>query len=221
MDVLFSTTPVSVYTCKSCHRSTFDIKSKDLRVGDLDGLLRSGIDHRVATLGVLSSAKKLLLAVGTLLLLLGQVAKSAAPCLGQVGETVTLEVVLATNIGALHGLRDAVETDAGGGKEKQARGVDWLVSLKGAILAVTMMNLAEGHTWAAVGDEAGVNWVAAAKEGLAPFLGVHTALGVDDLAGIAKNVVESVLPVLDIVVVDWTRLGRVGRVLINWGGHFV
>jgi hypothetical protein len=46
---------------------------------------------------------------------------------------------------------------------------------------------------------------------------ISIALGVDDLAGIAKNVVEPVLPVLDITVVDGATLGW-GR-LINRSSH--
>jgi hypothetical protein len=67
----------------------------------------------------------------------------------------------------------------------------------------------------------GVDRGAAAKEGIVPWLGVCRALGVDNLAGIAENVVESVLPVLDIMVVDWASLGWVSSILINWSGHFV
>jgi hypothetical protein len=89
-------------------------------VGDLDSLLWGGIDHGVATLGVLGSTEKLLLAVIALLLLLGQVAENAAPGLGQVGDAISLEVVLAADIGTLHGLWDAVETNASGSKEEKA-----------------------------------------------------------------------------------------------------
>jgi len=188
---------------------------------------RSSIHHAVSTIAVLLSAKEGLFLVDGFLFLLDEIAESTAAGPEDVGNTITLEVVLGTKLSALHGLWNPMETDAGSGNEEKARSVDWLISFEGAILLVPVVNLAKGDTWAAVGDQAGVNGVAASKEARGPVCGINTALGVDNLAGIAQDVVEAVLPLIDILVVDWALLGwssweislwRHGRV-IHWRGH--
>jgi len=193
-------------------------------VGNLNSLLWGGIDHRVSTLRVLLGTEELLLAVLSLLLLLDKVAKSAAPGLGEIREAVSLEVILGPELSALHGLWNAVEADAGSGDEEKARGVDWFVSLKATILLVAMVNLAKGYARAAVGEQAGVNRIAAAEESRGPVLSITSALGVDDLASIAENVVEPVLPVIDILVVNGATLGWSwswrSNGMINWAVHF-
>jgi hypothetical protein len=68
---------------------------------------------------VLLSAQKLLVVL-RLLLLLDQVAESAAAGGSNVGDAGTLEVVLVADIHTLHGLWDPVKTEAHGGKEEQA-----------------------------------------------------------------------------------------------------
>ena len=78
----------------------------------------------------------------------------------------------------------------------------------------------------------GINRRAAGEEAVGPLLGVLWALGVDGLASIAQDVVESLLPVVDIVVADgasgiagswsswgWSLLGWDGR-LIHWSRHY-
>jgi len=73
------------------------------------------IDHRV-TLSILLAGNQLLTALG-LLLLLDQVAEGAAAGEGNISDTGTLDAVLVTDVAALHGLRNPVETNAHGGKE--------------------------------------------------------------------------------------------------------
>jgi len=168
---------------------------------------RSSIHHGVSTVVVLLSTQEGLLLVVSLLLLLDEIAESAAAGLEDIGDAVSLEVVLGTELSTLHSLWDPVETDASGSNEEKARGVDWLVSLEGAVLLVPVVDLAKGDTWAAVGNQASVDWVAASKEARGPVRSLSSALGVDHVAGIAQNVVEAVLPVIDILVVDWAWLG--------------
>jgi hypothetical protein len=76
------------------------------------------VDHRIA-LDVLL-ARVSLLAVLRFLLLLNQVAESAAAGSGDIGDAGTLEVVLAADICTLHGFWDPVKTKAHGGKEEKA-----------------------------------------------------------------------------------------------------
>jgi hypothetical protein len=177
------------------------------------------------------SGAVLLLTELRFLLLLSQIAESAAAGEGNVGKARTLEVVLATELSTLHGLWDPVKSEAGGGKEEKAGGVNWLVSLHVGILAGSVVSLAEGYAWNAVGNAAEVNRGAAAKEAVSPSLRTFGALGVDGPAGIAENSIEAVLPVLNIFVVDRTSVGWScwGRVrnwcdwdlsVVNWCGHF-
>jgi len=190
---------------------------KHLSVRDLDLLLRGTIVHG-GGLGVLLGTLELLLAELRFLLLLGQIAESAAAGEEDVSDTIALEVVFSANVGALHGLGDPVETDAGRGEEEEARGVDGLIALHVAILAVPVVGLAKGDAWAAVGHHAEVNGAAASKDGIPKVLGLGAGFAVDDLAGIAENVVEPVLPVLDIVVVDGASLGGS---LIDGSSHYI
>ncbi len=60
------------------------------------------------------------LVMGGLLLLLDQIADTAAAGGGDVGDAVALEVVLLADIGALHGHGDPVKTEASRGTEEEA-----------------------------------------------------------------------------------------------------
>jgi hypothetical protein len=91
-----------------------------LSVTDLDSLLRATIAHGVAGLRVLLSTGEFLLTGFGFLVLLNEIAECAAASAEDVGDAVSLEVVLAANVGTLHGLGDPVETDAGRGKEEEA-----------------------------------------------------------------------------------------------------
>jgi hypothetical protein len=87
----------------------------------LNGLFWSwGIGHGVTSLGVLLSTKELLFTDRGLLLLLDQVAESAAAGLEDISDAVSLEVVLLSEFLALHCLWNPVETDTSGGNEEKA-----------------------------------------------------------------------------------------------------
>lgn len=62
----------------------------------------------------------LLLTELSLLLLLSQIAQSAAACKSNVGEARSLKVVLLADVGSLHGFWDPVETKACGSEEEEA-----------------------------------------------------------------------------------------------------
>jgi hypothetical protein len=97
------------------------------------------------------------------------------------------------------------------------------------------MRLAKGHARQAAGNEAGVDRVEAVEETGEPGLRALGRLGVDDLGGLGEEVVEAVLPVLDVTVVDGAgirgagsggrsrRGGSAGLGLdsgLDWGGHY-
>jgi len=98
-----------------------------------------------------------------LLFCLHKIAESTATCRGDVDNTVALKVVSATDIRTLHGHGNPVETEAAGGAEHQASSVDGLVALEIGILAETMVCLAEGDAREAIGHEAKIDGVEAAK----------------------------------------------------------
>jgi hypothetical protein len=128
------------------------------------------IDHGVA-LSILLASEELLTAL-SLLFLLNQIADGAAAGKGDISQARTLEVVLVTDVAALHGLRNPVETNAHGGEEEKALfgllgdasqgehrevtygSVDWLISFHVSVLAGSVMSLTEGDTCAAVGHAA-------------------------------------------------------------------
>jgi len=97
------------------------------------------------------------------------------------------------------------------------------------------MRLSEGNARQAAGNEAGINRVEAVEETGEPGLRALRRLGVDDLGGLGEEVVEAVLPVLDVTVVDGAGLrgagsgggswwgGSAGLGLdsgLDWGGHY-
>jgi hypothetical protein len=138
-------------------------------VGDLDSLLRGTIGHGVARLIVLLGTGELKLAVLGFLVLLGEIAEGAAAGAEDIGDAVSLEVILAADLGALHCLGNPVETDAGRGEEEESlkmlickaylvastyRGVDGLITLQAAVLAGSVVGLAKGDAGAAVCQQA-------------------------------------------------------------------
>lgn len=64
------------------------------------------------------------------------------------------------------------------------------------------MGLAEGDAGHAAGDEAQVDGVEAAEEGVGPSLGGLGRAGLDDLGGLLEDLVELLLPLLDVALVD-------------------
>jgi len=125
------------------------------------------------------------------------------------------------DIHTLHGLWDPMKTEAHRGKEEQARSVDWLISLHVTVLARSVVGLAEGDTRAAVGHQASFNGHAASEEVVGPFLRTLWALVVDGSAGIAQNLVEAVLPVIDIMVVDWASVSWSWSWGTNWSSVLI
>ena len=81
-------------------------------------------------------------------------------------------------------------------------GVDRLISLETAVVLEPMVGLAKGDARKAVGQEAEVDGVEAVEETSSPWLGAGRRLGVDVLARLAQDLVHSLLPVLDILVID-------------------
>jgi hypothetical protein len=89
-------------------------------------------------------------------------------------------------------------------QEDTYRGVDGLIAIEVTVLAETVMGLAKGDTGNTAGDQAGVDGGEAAKEGVVPGLGRLGRLGVDMLAGAGEDVVEAILPLVEVVVVNGT-----------------
>jgi len=158
------------------------------------------VNHRVGV-GVLLAGNQLLAALG-LLFLLDQIAEGTAAGNGNIGNARSLEVVLVTDVTTLHGLWNPVETNAHGGQEEQARGVDWLVTFHGTMLASSVMNLSESDARAAVCKTAGLDGRAAAEESAGELLSILWALGVHGLANVSEGLVETVFPVIDVAIVD-------------------
>ena len=77
------------------------------------------------------------------------------------------------------------------------------------------MRLTEGNARNAAGDQASIDRVEALEETRVPRLGLRRGLGVDVLAGARQDIVESVLPVLEVVVVNRTIV----VLLLSRGGH--
>ena len=82
------------------------------------------------------------------------------------------------------------------------------------------MSLAKGDAGEAPGDQAGVDGAAAAEEGVVPGLRSLRRLGVDMLAGTGEDVVDAVLPLVEVIVVDGTVvvlvLGGSGHCEVGW-----
>jgi hypothetical protein len=78
------------------------------------------------------------------------------------------------------------------------------------VLVDTVMGLAESNAWQAAGDQAEIDGLEAGKETGVPGDGVFRRLGVDDVAGLGEDSVESLSPSLDVPVVNGTAasLGR-------------
>lgn len=82
--------------------------------------LFGGVGHVVVGLVLLGDSTALGVAVDGFLLLLDEIAEAAAAGGGDVDQAAALEVVLLTDVGALEGHGDPVETDAGGAEEHEA-----------------------------------------------------------------------------------------------------
>lgn len=78
------------------------------------------------------------------------------------------------------------------------------------------MGLAKGHARDAAGDRAKADRAEAAEEAVLPRLRRLGRLGVDMLAGTGEDIIESVLPLVKVVVVDGTV---VVSVRLSWGRH--
>jgi hypothetical protein len=102
-----------------------------------------------------------------------------------------------------------------GNEDKTYRGVDGLIASKVTALAKTVMSLAEGDARKAPGDQASVDGAAAAEEGVVPRLRSLRGLGVDVLAGTGDDIVDTVLPLVEVIVVD----GTVVVLVLGGSGH--
>jgi hypothetical protein len=146
-------------------------------------------------------------AVSSLLIGLHQCAARAAERRQKILDAAALEVVLLANVLALHGSGNPVDTEAWGAAEEEARSVDGLVAIEITVLAQTVVSLAEGNARNAASDQACVDWGEAREEGWEPALSSLVGARVDVLARSGENIVEAVLPVIDILVIDGTALG--------------
>lgn len=82
------------------------------------------------------------------------------------------------------------------------RSVDRLVSIEIGVLSETVVRLTEGNARNAASDQASIDRGEAGPEGREPALGVIAGARLDVLTGPGKNFVETVLPVIDVLVVD-------------------
>lgn len=146
-----------------------------------------------------------------LLLELNQVAATTAKGLCNVLDAVSLEVVLFADRGTLHAGEDPVKATAAGAAEEKARGVDGLIAFHVAILVNSVVNLAECDTGDTASDEAKVNGVEAVEEVRGPANSATRGSRVDVIARSRQDIVEFLLPVVHIVVVDRSTLGRSRR----------
>lgn len=78
------------------------------------------------------------------------------------------------------------------------------------------MGLAKGHTRDAAGDRAEADGAEAAKEAVLPRLRRLGRLGVDMLARTREDIIEAILPFVEVVMVDWAV---VVSVCLSWGRH--
>lgn len=77
------------------------------------------------------------------------------------------------------------------------------------------MSLAKGYARNAAGDSAKVDGAKASKEAVLPRLGRLGRLGVDMLAGTGEDIIEAVLPLVQVVVVN----GTIVMGVLSWGRH--
>jgi len=138
--------------------------------------------------------------VGDFLVGLDQIAAQAAACLESIYWEISLDVVVFSDLSLLDELEDRWKADAAREPETQASGVNWRVSLEGGRLAKSVMGLAEGDTWTAASDEAGINRSEAAEERAGP--GVWTSGRLGDDFRLADSVLESSDPGIDVIWVD-------------------
>jgi hypothetical protein len=95
-------------------------------------------------------------------------------------------------------------------------GVDGLISFQATILTKTVMGLAKGHAGNATCNSAEANRAEAAKEAVLPRLRRLGGLGVDVLAGTGQDIVETILPLVEVVMVDGTVVVGIG---LSWSSH--
>lgn len=74
-----------------------------------------------------------------------------------------------------------------------------------------MMCLSKGHTRNAARYSAEIDRAETSKEAVLPGLGCGGGLGVDVLLGTGEDIVETVLPLIQVIVVDGTVIGSLSR----------
>jgi len=163
-----------------------------------------GISHSAGglVLSLLNVRREELLMVLGLLVLLNEGAAATAAGEEDIGDAVSLEVVLFADVLALHGQRNKPETEAVDTTKKEARGVDRLIAVEVSVLAEAVMSLAEGNAGNEASHQAGVNRVEAVEETAGPAGRALMRLGVEMITGLGENSVEAGLPVIDIVLVN-------------------
>ena len=74
-----------------------------------------------------------------------------------------------------------------------------------------MMCLSKGHARNAACDSTEIDRAETSKEAVLPGLGCRGGLGVNVLLGTGEDIVETVLPLVQVIVVDGTVIGSLGR----------
>lgn len=91
------------------------------------------------------------------------------------------------------------------------RSIDRFIALQAAVFPKTVMGLAKRHARDAASYSAKVNRAEAAEEAIMPRLGsLGMRLGVDVFTRTGENVIETVLPLVEVVVVNRTIIVGVG-----------
>lgn len=95
--------------------------------------------------------------------------------------------------------------------ERTYRSINRFITLKVPTLSKSVMRLSKGHARNATCYSTKINRAETSKETVLPGLRCRGGLGVDVLLGTGEDIVETVLPLVQVIVVDGTAIGSLGR----------
>ena len=95
--------------------------------------------------------------------------------------------------------------------ERTYRSVDRFITLKVPTLSQPMMRLSKSHARNAACYSTEINRAETSKEAVLPGLRCGGGLGVGVLFWAGEDIVETVLPLVEIIVVDGTVIGSLCR----------